>query len=69
MADALYMLSQNDKDDFISRELYILTDTQLSSITELINHSKQLESLHTYTLLAPKLENNLSIIKFNSSIL
>jgi hypothetical protein len=65
MADALYILSQNDKDDFMSRELYILTDTQSSSIVGLKDLSGQLQPLQTYIFLAPKLENNLSITKIN----
>ena len=65
MSNALHTLSQIDEDDITSRELYILTDAQLSSITELNNHSKQLESMNTYILVAPQLENNLSIIQLN----
>ena len=44
MANALHTLSQNNEDDIASCELYILTDAQLSSITEIDNYSELLES-------------------------
>ena len=65
IANALHTIYQNNEDEFISRELYILTDTQLSSITGLKDFYDELESLHTYTFVAPQLQNNLSIMKIN----
>ena len=61
IGNALHTLSKNIEDHYASCELYILTDSQSSSIEELQVHSEQLKSLHTYVLVAPQLENNLSI--------
>ena len=53
--------SSNNEDNFTSRELYILTDAQLSSISEVNSHSEQLEliNIYTYFLLVSSSKNKL----------
>ena len=62
---SLNILLVNSEGDFTSKELYILTDGQYSSIKELNENSDQLESFHIYTFIAPKIENNLAISQLN----
>ena len=59
----LNTLAVNTEGEFTSKELYILTDGQHSSIKEINDNSDQLESFHIYSIIAPKIENNLAIVK------
>ena len=63
IGNALHTLSKNIEDNDATCELYILTDSQLSSIEELKVYSEKLKTLQTFALVAPQLENNLSITK------
>ena len=59
--EALSILAEIKEENYISHELYILTDAQSSSIIEFQNYSEELEIMNIYAFIAPKLENNLSI--------
>ena len=63
--EALYMFDQNVEGNFTSKEVYILTDAQYSAIEDINNHPELLESLHSYAVISPPLENNLSITQLN----
>ena len=63
--EALYTFDQNIEGDFTSKEVYILTDAQYSAIETIDNYPELLESLHSYALISPPLENNLSITQLN----
>ena len=62
---SLNTLKVNSRGKFTSKELYILTDGQYSSIKELNDNSDQLESFHTYSFIAPKINNNLALVELN----
>ena len=47
----------NTRGEFTSKELYIITDGQYSSIKELDDNSDQLKSFHVYSFIAPKFIN------------
>ncbi|MBC8255806.1 MAG: hypothetical protein H8E85_00670 [Candidatus Marinimicrobia bacterium] len=63
--NSLNILKVNSEGEFTSKELYILTDGQNSSIKALIENSDQLDSFHIYSFIAPKIENNLSVVKLH----
>ena len=63
--NSLNTLKVYSEGDFTSKELYILTDGQNSSIKALNEYSDQLESFHIYSFIAPKIENNLAIVQLN----
>ena len=65
IASALGTLAHIDDDDYTSHELYILTDSQSSSILTLQEYSEELKSMNIYLFIAPKLEDNLSIVQLN----
>jgi len=63
--NSLNTLKVNSRGEFTSKELYILTDGQYSSIKELNDNSDQLESFHIYSFIAPKINNNLALVELN----
>ena len=65
ISNSLNTLKVNSRGEFTSKELYILTDGQYSSIKELNDNSDQLKSFHIYSFIAPKINNNLAIVNLN----
>ena len=65
LINSLNILAVNSEGEFTSKELYILTDGQYSSIKELNDNIDQLGSFHIYTFIAPEIENNLAITQLN----
>ena len=63
--NSLNTLAVNSEGEFTSKELYILTDGQYSSIKELNNNSDQLKSFHIYSFIAPKINHNLALVQLN----
>ena len=65
ISNSLNALKVNSRGEFTSKELYVLTDGQYSSIKELNDNSDQLKSFHIYSFIAPKINNNLAIVNLN----
>jgi len=63
--NSLNTLKVNSRGEFTSKELYILTDGQYSSIKQLNDNSDQLASFHIYSFIAPKINNNLALVELN----
>jgi len=63
--DSFNILKENSEGNFTSKQLYILTDGQYSSINELNESVDQLKSFYIYAFIAPKIKNNLSLINLN----
>ena len=63
--NSLNTLAVNSEGEFTSKELYILTDGQYSSIKELNDNIDQLGSFHIYIFNASEIENNLAITQLN----
>ncbi len=65
LTNAFHILNENSKSEFTSRELYIITDAEHSSISNIQEYAEKLKSYHIYILIVPQLENNLSITEVN----
>ena len=61
ITDGLNVLNQNIDNDYSSKEVYILTDLQFESMKDLWEHEDQYQDMHLYTMVIPKLDDNLII--------
>ncbi len=65
ITNALYILNENSKSEFTTRELYIITDAEHSSISSIHEYAEELKSYNIYIFLVPQEEDNLSITDVN----
>lgn len=61
VTEGLNSLKQYIEKEYTSTEIYILTDSQYDSMQDLWKHSNQFNDMHLYTLIAPQLNDNISI--------
>ena len=59
--DGLNSLRQNIENKYINKEVYILTDGQDESMQNLFKNADLFEDMHLYLIIAPQINNNLSI--------
>ena len=71
LIDGLSIIKNDSNNQNISREIYIITDSQHESLKELWEHSDYYENMHLFTIIKPRLNDNLAItnVQISSEIL
>jgi len=61
IADGLNYLNQHIENDYIFKEVYLLTDSQHEPLKDLWEHSDKYDNMHLYAIIAPQHNDNLAI--------